>query len=363
VLVLLAAAAVIGWSLRSGDGDGGPVVPVEPPADVPAPATLPSSEGPVPSRVEPDLGAGPEALGRVETGPPAWSELPKVFEGTASITVEVEAAPGVPFPGSWTLHVEPSPFAEGREHAIARELVHSDRERTVEVRDLPMAAYRVYASAPGLATLPQEVLLHKIGGHEHLPGVNWMRVKMTLQPAATVSGHVVESDEAPAEGVPVTLRQQVGERRHRTETGANGTYTFAEVLPGTWLLFVGDPDQPHVAPRQLEVVGGNVEVPVQRLPPLVHVRLQAIDHLQRPLPNTAVSGYRTEGGPGSFRAETGPDGTVLLRHLAPGAWRLEGRHEALAREGRADLVLVRSNDGGGTAADPLKVDLYLAPRE
>jgi len=315
-------------------------------------------------RVDPNQ--GPVGAGGIEFGRGGeYTKVPKTFTGRGTLVVDVQVAPGLDFPAEWTLHIEPSPLAEGHAHAVDRTRVIATGERSVEELDLPMAAYRVYATAAGLASLPQDVVLHGLEGYPHLRGVDFVRVSTTLQPAAEVVGSVVDSRGLAANELQITLREVGGSRRLRTHTQVNGTYSIADVSPGAWALLVGDPDRPFLLPGRVDVFAGRTEVPQLTLPPLVHVEVRAIDRFERPVPGTEVSGHRREASGGGLRGVTGPDGLLLVRYVKPGRWRLDGAHGELHLEGRGDVEVSLEGDGR-TGAGPdgvQRIDLYIAPAE
>lgn len=371
-MALAAVALALGvvWLTRSprGAAEGARV------ADAPAAlgAEDPSQRPPAPAGTAPLAGSvredpnrGPVAAGPIQVGRPdetGRAQYERSFDGTGTIAVDVRVGPGVTFPASWTLHLEPSPFAEGRDRAVRRAREFPGEQRSVEEVDLPMAAYRVFATAPGFASVPQEVILHRIAGQDHLPGVTFVRVVTTLQPSATVAGAVRNARGEAADALPVTLRAVSGDRRLAALTAVNGTFEFGDVPPGEYAVLLGDPDRPLTPPTRVQVALGRVEVPPMALPPLLHLELRAIDALERPVPGAALSGYRRAEGGGSLRGVTDGDGVLRLRYVQPGAWRFDGTFEVLGLEGRHDATLAVSGDGrDGAGSDGLqRVDIYLA---
>lgn len=362
LLLLVVVAAVLGLVLSQREGARDQVADLGPRTATEHAAPTPSIEGPAAAprslSEEANVAAGPIRF----DGPGDWTRLPKLFDQTGTLAVDLAVAQGLPFPSAWTLHIEASPLAEGREHAVPRERTFTRGERSVEEIDVPMGAYRVYASAAGLVSAPQEVVLHRIQGYEHLPGVNWVRVGVTLQKTAGVFGAIVGASGAAAPDLAVTLRQVGGAARHTTLTGPNGSYRFADVLPGRWNVLVGDPDRPLLPHVVADVLASDVEVPRFTLPPLLNLELLAIDFLQRPVPHAELSGYcRAEGSSSSFRGRTDAQGRLRVPYLAPGPWRFDGRHEELGLAGRLDLALALEGDGqSGAGADGVQhVTLYL----
>ncbi|MEZ6017866.1 MAG: carboxypeptidase-like regulatory domain-containing protein [Planctomycetota bacterium] len=370
-LLLLALVALGALAFFMGRGAPAPsatgsVLP-QPTAERAAPAAAQQASALADERRASNSGA---PMGMIEAGPiqytdsSEWSQLGKVFDGTGTIAVDLRVAPGVPDPTTWTLHLTPSPFVAGREQAVSRELEFTRGERSVEAIDLPMAAYRVFASAPGLMSSPQDVVLHKLAGHEHLPGMNFVRVALTLETAGQVWGTIVESSGRPAADLAVTLREVGGDRRASATTNGNGVYRFEDVLPGSWALLIGDVDRPLLPTSKVETTSGDLELPTLTLPELVHIEVLVVDDLERPLPGAEVSGFRRANGAGSFRGTTDAVGRYMARYFQPGPWRFDGVHEELDREGRLDIEVKLTGDGrDGAGPDGVQhVTVYLPPR-
>jgi hypothetical protein len=377
VLVVLAVVATAGlayFGLRSGDsvaanGETVSVAPAAPGSRSAAPDAPSASAAPA---TGPDAGTariaaerGPVATGGIEVGEPAaWTRLEKTFTGTGTIAVDLRGANGAPVPAEWTLHLVPSPLAEGREHAQRRTRTFTRGETSIEEIDLPMGAYRVYATAAGLSSPPQEVVLHKLAGHEHLPGVSWIRVAVTLARASVVSGVLHDSRGRGAPECAVALREVGGERVLETVTAVNGAYRFDEVPPGGWALWIGESDRPLLPASRVDVAAEDIELPLLRLLPLVELELRAVDYLERPVPDVELSGHLAASGKGQFRGVSDALGRLRVRYLPPGPWRFEGTHAVLGLEGRLDLELALEGDGrDGADADGVQhVTLFLAKR-
>jgi len=309
-----------------------------------------------------EAAGGPVAAGGIEVGlPAAWATFEKTFTGTGTIAVDLRSAGGAPVPAEWTLHLLPSPLAGGREHAERRTRTFTRGETSVEEVDLPMGAYRVYATAAGLCSAPQEVVLHKLAGHEHLPGVNWVRVGATLARASVVSGVLHDARGRGAPECAVALREVGGERVLAAITAANGAYRFAEVPPGAWALWIGEADRPLLPASRVDVAAEDVDLPLLQLPPYVELELLAVDYLERPVPDTELAGHFTTTGKGSFRGVSDALGRLRVRYLPPGPWRFEGKHEVLGLEGRLDIELALEGDGrAGAGPDGVQhVTLFL----
>ena len=225
-IAVLAALALIGWMALSSRGE-------TPPADA---ATAPEgrSAGPespedVPGGPLEDPAPGPRTLGSVEVRPSGGDGgYTRVFDGVGTIAGQVRMEDGSA-PPRWTLHLEPSLVTRGRGEAVTRTVEAAPAEETFEVRDLPMGAYRVFATAPGHRSSAAEVALYKLEGLEHLPGMNYVNLTITLQAMANVDGIVRRANGDPADELAVHLlptprrRPASGSRRGRTSPASTAS--------------------------------------------------------------------------------------------------------------------------------------------
>ena len=244
----LAALALIGWMALSGRGG-------RPPADAGA-AQVGRSAGPEVPEGVPGTGGpleepapGPRTMGSIEARTAGQDGgYTRVFDGVGIIAGQVRMEDGSA-PPQWTLHLEPSLVTRGRGEAVTRTVEAAPAEETFEVRDLPMGAYRVFATAPGHRSSAAEVALYKLEGLEHLPGMNYVNLTITLQAMANVDGIVRRANGDPADELAVHLLPHAtaapGERIS-ARTDLAGVYRFDAVPEGNWMLCVGDPAAPLV---------------------------------------------------------------------------------------------------------------------
>ena len=203
-VAVLAALALIGWMALSGRGG-------RPPADA-GPAPVGRSAGPESPEEAPGTGGpleepapGPRTMGTIEARAAGQDGgYTRVFDGVGIIAGQVRMEDGSA-PPRWTLHLEPSLVTRGRGEAVTRTVEAAPAEETFEVRDLPMGAYRVFATAPGHRSSAVEVALYKLEGLEHLPGMNYVNLTITLRAMANVDGIVRRANGDPADELAVHL--------------------------------------------------------------------------------------------------------------------------------------------------------------
>jgi hypothetical protein len=259
---------------------------------------------------------------------------------------EVQVDAGVPYPERWTLILEPSKVAPGRDKAVTRRIESEPGQRDFELRDLPMASYRIRVEAEGLAASPQEVALFKVEGYEHMPGVNVVHATLRLVPIASVQGSVRQASGDMAPGMPVFLvdRTQPNGTRLEAVTDGGGGFRFAGVPSGAWLLRVGHPVLSMVTPLPITVGLTSVAVDEVQLPPLATLEIEATDEYGRPYPGVEVVGYLRGTGTGSFRETTDAFGRVKVPYLSPGPWRVNATHAEEGRRSRMDLTLAGGDE-------------------
>ncbi|MCP3915582.1 MAG: carboxypeptidase regulatory-like domain-containing protein [bacterium] len=281
------------------------------------------------------LGGGDSAIEL--GGDEEWRDLDKVFDGQGTISGTVDAAPGVVFPDGWELVVEPSKFVIGRKKAVTRVLELPGNQRTFEVRDLPMAAYRVYARARGLNCAAQEVSLYKVKGYEQMPGNHHARVMLRLMPAGFLDGSVLDDDGLPVEGLPVTIERLTTRERRMTLTGPDGLFAFQDVLDGKYMLYYGSPNKPLVAQEELHFRAPQVRRPEVVVPRLASIKIEVIDEHARGIPQAKVRGF----GPTPIDTLTDAYGIATLRFLPAGRYkvRVDGSSSGLDRHGKMDFHL------------------------
>lgn len=360
VAILLIGGLGAWFVLGSGSGEG-PAGMVEPAA-----ADGVTAEEPPPGMMrEADLlameAAGPRTMGNLESRPAGGYEpFEKVFGDSGGTIIGEVRVEGAEYPEVFTILLEPSRIAEGREAAVTRTVTSEPGMRTFEIRDLPLASYRLSASAPGLATSKIEVELFRVADRPNQRGLDFLNVDLTLRPMAAVTGVVRTSNGDPASDLALYLTPFTppgGDRvkpaevnaltRLETRTTIAGTYRFEGVAPGPWMLHVGDPIKPLQPPTPVGMRSSEVAVDDLQLPPLATLDLIVLDHLARPCPSVKITGYLKGAGTGSFSAMTDSMGRLEVPHLKPGPWRLDAHDEQLDQKGRADLVLTHEGRADG----------------
>lgn len=340
-IAALAALAVIGWMVVSASSQAPPedagTTPQGRETEPETPEDLPAPTGPLE-----DLEVGPRTVGTVEARPAGRDGgLERVFVGVGSIMGQVRMADGS-VPPQWTVHLEPSLVGRGRDSAVPRTLEASPNEETFEMRDVPLGAYRIYAAAPGYRSTATELALYKLEGREHLPGVTFVNVTLTLKPMASVDGIVRRSNGDPADALDVFLlptRTVAPGDRLEAKTDLAGVYRFDAVPAGSWLLCVGHPTTPLVSPRPTEVGSTGLELDPVELPPLATLDVLVVDEAARPFPDVDLVGYLRGAGRGSIRGRTGPQGRFRADYLQPGPWRVEATYTTLDYKGKRDWLL------------------------
>ncbi|MEM8710488.1 MAG: hypothetical protein AAGG01_06015 [Planctomycetota bacterium] len=305
--------------------------------------------------------AGPRTMGNLETRPAGGYEpFEKVFGDSGGTIIGEVRVEGAEYPEVFTILLEPSRIAEGREAAVTRTLTSEPGMRTFEIRDLPLASYRLSASAPGLATPKVEVQLFRVAERPNQRGLDFLNVDLTLRPMAAVTGVVRTSSGDAASDLALYLtpftppggdRVQPAEvgalTRLETRTTIAGTYRFEGVAPGPWMLHIGDPIKPLQPPTPVGMRSKDVQVNDLDLPPLATLDLIVLDHLARPCPDVKITGYLKGAGTGSFSAKTDSVGRLEVPYLQPGPWRIDAHDEQLDQKGRADFLLTHEGKASG----------------
>ncbi len=326
LLLILVIAGVFTWTSLKGsnaesgmtqDAQTGLGVEPTPPADL-APLQ--------------DDGLTPSS--RVEVGPLPYRRMKRTFDGKGQISGELLPSGTGPMPEKWTLVIEPSEFAVGRETAIRRELEFPGQQTTFEVRDLPMASYRVFARAKDQASVALEVSLFKIEG----PGQrvkDRSHVMLRLQPLSSLQVSLRNEDLSPALDLPLILESKITRKRWTAKTDAAGVHTFEELPAGTLTLLVGHADQPLIPAQAIQIETGKLATWTGTLPKTHEVTLRVIDREGMPLPDAIVRGHG--GVPIDGVADF--TGELTLRYLPAGTYRLRVEHKPSERHGRTTLVI------------------------
>ncbi|WP_145201663.1 hypothetical protein [Planctomycetes bacterium Poly30] len=374
-LAILLAAGVAAWFLMGPERSPSPAQTVQPEASADAGADDRPKPPPGMMR-ESDLIAleakGPRTVGGIETRPAGgYESFEKVFGAPGgTVTGEIRVA-GAEYPEAWTVTIEPSLVAEGRAEAITKTFVSEPGMRTFELRDLPLAAYRLSASAPGLTTSKVEVALYQVAERPGQRGLDYVTVDLTLRPMARVEGFVRQPSGEPASdlavylvpyvvpgadaGTPDVLGEAGGNEAGGTaaagsiETKCNsaGSYAFENVPPGPWMLHVGDAINPLASPIPVGVQTADQRVDDVVLPPLATLELVVLDHLARPCPDVILTGYLRGKGAGHFKVTTDATGRIKVPYLTPGPWRIDAEDPLMNQKGRGDYSLTPEGPADG----------------
>jgi hypothetical protein len=268
---------------------------------------------------------------------------PDDYAGRGILRGELIAAPGVVLPKEWSLVIEPHPWMSGAEHAVKKRIDFVEGERTFDVGDLPLGAYRVRAQTAKLNSTDQAVLLVKSSSNQFLT--------LMLQPAGTVDGRVFAADRAPADGLEIALESKATQVRARTTVGPDASFAFHDVLDGEYVLFIGPPEAPLVPPVDIAFKAPTLRIADHTLPPTGSMEITTFDERGKPMPDVEITG---SGAPkGSLRVATDPEGKAVARWLMPAAYRLD----AVAPDGRRVKSTVAV-----TAGEPGIVTLRFVPR-
>jgi hypothetical protein len=275
--------------------------------------------------------------------PPPRAFGPADYAGRGILRGELIAGPGVALPKAWSLVIEPHPWMSGSEHAVKKRIEFENGERTFDVTDLPLGAYRVRAEAPKLNSTDAAVLLVKTSSNQFLT--------LLLQPAGTVDGRVFAADQAPAEGLDVALESKSTQVRAHTTVGPDASFAFHDVLDGEYVLYFGPPEAPLFPPVDIAFRAPTLRIADRTLPPTGAIEILVLDERGTPVEDVEITG---SGAPkGTLRVATDPLGKAVARWLLPAAYRLD----AVAPDGRRTKSTVAV-----TVGEPSLVTLQFVPR-
>jgi hypothetical protein len=266
---------------------------------------------------------------------------PPDFEGRGVLRGRLTAEPGLAVPERWRLLVSPNTFLRGHERAESRTIEFTHGETSFRVDDLPLGGYAVRAQAGALNCLPVSVLLVR--------GAENQFVSLVLAPSGYVQGSVLDANDRPAEGVPVTLEASSTRARRTLETDVAGGYRFDDVTDGEYTLYFGRPEAPLVPPVSLAFTAPSLTVTERKLPATGIAEVWTRDELGTPLPDAVISGFSAHAG--VIDARTGRNGSVIVRHLPAGRYRLHARLE----DGRSGTA-VANIDAGKTATIDIRLE-------
>lgn len=237
------------------------------------------------------------------------------YHGTGRVRGEIHAGEGVTFPKTWALVFEPHPYLEGSEFAEKRRVEFQNGETSFDVQNLSRGGYRVRAEAAGLNGGEESVLL--------VQGSSDVYVTLEFRRAGFVDGRVFDANDAPAEGLEVVLESRSTRVRQTTRVDASGMYVFHDVLDGGYTIFFGSPSSPTLPAAEIVFQAPSLRFRDQKLGPTGTLVVSVQDERGVPVGEADITGF---GNPrGSIDAHAGFDGTLRLRWLVPGQYKLEAK--------------------------------------
>jgi hypothetical protein len=324
IAVAVAALGALGWSLRAllSEDEPSPVVE-RPPETRPDASALPST----PSRRP--------ASERQEVRPPTEGDSdPEAGAEAGRLRGQVAVAPGIPFPARFEILVE-------RAGETTRVLPFEGPQSVVSI-DVPLGPAVLTARADGLASRALAV--------ERRAEVALPPFRLTLEPAGSVTGQVLDVRGAPLAGLPVWLVRMDTHQARQVPTGDDGRFAFGDVPLGAHRLAWGSTDSPVAPVVPIEVVGYEVrDVPPQTMPELSEAEIRVTDRAGQGVGGARVYGAGQNGGwidgisdaAGFVRARFLPPGLFYLNVAAEPGRAGQGQLEVRAgRMGRA-VVQVR----------------------
>ncbi len=260
----------------------------------------------IPMTITPALETGrSETLARPAAG--AFDESRLV--GRGHIRGFVQAPPGIEFPMEWVLTVEPSSSLIGRERAETRKLEFHDGEREFDLPELAFGGYMLRASAFGLATGEQHLLLAR-------PADTDLYVSMQLAVTAFVEGSVRYEDSTPAIGLELALEPRPAGVRVIAISDSIGHFIFTDVKSGGYTLHFGNPENPVRKPIEVNVSGPAEHLEDAIVPKMCELIVRVLHAPGLPAKGVKVDGYGSHGG--RFDGETNADGEYRARFLPAG---------------------------------------------
>ena len=283
-------------------------------------------------------------FGRSPTHTPS---APGVFDetrldGRGHIRGFVQAAPGVAFPQEWVLSVGPSTGLIGRERAETRRLEFHGGEQEFDLPDLPFGGYMLRATAFGLASGEQHMLLAR-------PNERELYVVMQLEVTAFVEGSVRYEDSTPAVGLALALEPRSAGTRVLATSGEYGDFLFTDVKSGAYTLHIGSPENPVREPIEVNVGGSPERLADVTVPKMCELLVRTLHGPGAPATGVKLEGYGDHGGRvagetnanGEYRARFLPEGRITVIAIFPDGERVKGR-KVVSLEGLELLELVRT---------------------
>lgn len=249
-----------------------------------------------------------------------WKDLPRSFKGTGTLSGFVEVAGGGPFPDRWTLLIEPAKIGMHGDLATRRIVEMDAAQRTFEEHDLPLGGYLVSVEAAGFTSTPQDVLLYKLAGQEHLAGKSHVHVSLMLERTGFIDGAVRDANGAVVEGLLVTLENLGTHSRSETTTSPAGVWRVEGMRQGRYRITFGSPARPLVPAEEFTFTDSAERRPDCTVPATASIRFRVVGGMGQVLPDARVRGIGTGGG--TVDVSTEPNGEVLARFLLPGKYNL-----------------------------------------
>ncbi len=250
----------------------------------------------------------------------AWKGLDRSFEGTCTISGVVEVVGDRPFPDRWTLVIVPTQHGFEGDRAVRRVIAMEGAQRTFEEHDLPMGGYVVSVEAEGLTSKPQEVLLFKFKGQEHLRGKDHAHFILTLERTGFIDGSVRDAGGSVVGGLLVTLLNLEAREPSQTTTSPAGVWRIENMREGRYRITFGNPARPLVPAEEFTFTGSQQPGPATIVPVTGSIRFLVVGGMGQVLPDARVRGIGTGGG--TVDVITGPNGEALARFLLPGKYNL-----------------------------------------
>lgn len=311
LILVLAAVAALTW-MRTPAGDPARFDPRPPTPDPAQPKAAGAGEPAASKRAEIPMTITPA----LETGRSEGLPRPvaKAFDesrlvGHGHIRGFVQAPPGIEFPTEWVLTVEPSTSLIGREHAETRKLEFHNGEREFDLRELAFGGYMLRASAFGLASGAQHLLLARPADVE-------LYVSMQLAVTAFIEGSVRYEDSTPAIGLELALEPRPAGVRAIAISDSIGHFLFTDVKSGGYTLHFGNPENPVRKPIEVNVSGPAEHLADAIVPKMCELIVRVLDAQGLPARGVKVDGYGDHGG--RFDSETNGDGEYRARFLPAG---------------------------------------------
>jgi hypothetical protein len=284
-------------------------------------------EAPTPAspRAAPDL-----ALSR---GPERGAES---YLGTGELFVDLVDTGPAPLSTPWVVRLEPSRFARGAEHAVARTLEVPAAQRRATISDLALGGYDLWIEAAGHNSEIVPLVLDR----DHPREVRQLR----LVPAGALEGFVVDHEKLPLAEVPVLLVEMPDGERRTSHSDPTGRFRFERVRDGQYRLFAGSMESPLVPPALVRMRAPQLTVPAFELPRLTTLLVAAYDPQKQPLAGAIVRGGGNAGG--WIDGKTDAEGKLEARFLPPGRYRLsiEDPASGASRRKAIDVVLDAENE-------------------